>query len=98
MTDRLHFEDFKVGDEAVYGPRHVTREEIVAFAAEFVGSLPDIVPFDQLAAPVNGIVPLGNGYILVATDGGVFNFSDTAFAGSLAGNADSPVVGIAGAG
>lgn len=35
MTDKLHFEDFKAGDVAVYGPRHVTREEIVAFAAEF---------------------------------------------------------------
>ena len=35
MTDKLHFEDFKPGDVAVYGPRHVTREEIIAFAAEF---------------------------------------------------------------
>lgn len=35
MTDKLHFEDFKPGDVAIYGPRHVTREEIVAFAAEF---------------------------------------------------------------
>jgi acyl dehydratase len=32
---KLHWEDFKVGDVAVYGPRRVTREEIVAFAAEF---------------------------------------------------------------
>jgi acyl dehydratase len=29
------WEDFKTGDVAVYGPRTVTREEIVAFAAEF---------------------------------------------------------------
>jgi acyl dehydratase len=29
------WEDFKAGDVAVYGPRTVTREEIVAFAAEF---------------------------------------------------------------
>ena len=35
MTDKLHFEDFKPGDVAIYGPRHVTREEILAFAAEF---------------------------------------------------------------
>ncbi|HWK93950.1 MAG TPA: MaoC/PaaZ C-terminal domain-containing protein [Pseudolabrys sp.] len=35
MTERLHFEDFKAGDVAIYGPRHVTREEIIAFAAEF---------------------------------------------------------------
>ena len=31
----LHWEDFKPGAVAVYGPRLVTREEIVAFAAEF---------------------------------------------------------------
>jgi acyl dehydratase len=30
-----HFEDFRPGDIAVYGPRRVTRAEIVAFAAEF---------------------------------------------------------------
>lgn len=32
---KYHWEDFKAGDVAVYGPRLVTREEIVAFAAEF---------------------------------------------------------------
>ncbi|MBI1202101.1 MAG: dehydratase [Rhodopseudomonas sp.] len=32
---KLHYEDFEVGQVAVYGPRLVTREEIVAFAAEF---------------------------------------------------------------
>jgi acyl dehydratase len=32
---KLHWEDFNIGDVAVYGPRRVTREEIVAFAAEF---------------------------------------------------------------
>ncbi|RDV04814.1 MaoC family dehydratase [Undibacter mobilis] len=47
MTDKLHFEDFKVGDEAVYGPRHVTREEIVAFAAEFD---PQPMHLDEAAA------------------------------------------------
>ena len=35
MTEKLHWEDFKQGDVAVYGPRLVTREEIIAFAAEF---------------------------------------------------------------
>jgi acyl dehydratase len=29
------WEDFKIGDVAIYGPRTITREEIVAFAAEF---------------------------------------------------------------
>ena len=32
---KRHWEDFKQGTVAVYGPRLVTREEIVAFAAEF---------------------------------------------------------------
>jgi acyl dehydratase len=32
---KLHWEDFQLGAVAVYGPRLVTREEIVAFAAEF---------------------------------------------------------------
>ena len=31
----LAFEDFPVGRLGTYGPRHVTREEILAFAAEF---------------------------------------------------------------
>jgi acyl dehydratase len=32
---KYYWEDFKTGEVAVYGPRRVTREEIVAFAAEF---------------------------------------------------------------
>jgi acyl dehydratase len=32
---RLHWEDFTTGGVAEYGPRHVSREEMVAFAAEF---------------------------------------------------------------
>ena len=35
MSSKLHWEDFQPGAVAVYGPRLVTREEIVAFAAEF---------------------------------------------------------------
>ncbi|WP_213773272.1 MaoC family dehydratase [Bradyrhizobium sp. dw_78] len=31
----LTFEDFKPGHLGTFGPRHVTREEILAFAAEF---------------------------------------------------------------
>jgi acyl dehydratase len=31
----IHWEDFVVGSVAEYGPRRVTREEIIAFAAEF---------------------------------------------------------------
>jgi acyl dehydratase len=32
---QYHFEDFVPGQVREYGPRHVTREEILAFAAEF---------------------------------------------------------------
>jgi acyl dehydratase len=31
----LTFEDFKIGHFGTFGPRHVTREDILAFAAEF---------------------------------------------------------------
>jgi acyl dehydratase len=31
----LTFEDFPIGHFGTFGPRHVTREEIIAFAAEF---------------------------------------------------------------
>jgi len=44
---KLHWEDFKPGDVAVYGPRLVTREEIVAFAAEFD---PQPMHLDEAAA------------------------------------------------
>jgi acyl dehydratase len=32
---RLAFEDFQVGHFATYGPRHVSREELIAFAAVY---------------------------------------------------------------
>jgi acyl dehydratase len=35
IMTKLTFEDFKPGHFGTFGPRHVTREEIVAFAAEF---------------------------------------------------------------
>ena len=47
MPDRLHWEDFEPGAVAVYGPRLVTREEIVAFAAEFD---PQPMHLDEAAA------------------------------------------------
>ena len=46
MTKR-HFEDFAAGTVTVYGPRLVTREEIVAFAAEFD---PQPMHMDEAAA------------------------------------------------
>jgi acyl dehydratase len=35
MTGKLYFEDFQPGAVNEYGPRRVSREEIIAFAAEF---------------------------------------------------------------
>ena len=47
MSTKLHWEDFQPGAVAVYGPRLVTREEIVAFAAEFD---PQPMHLDETAA------------------------------------------------
>ena len=47
MSAKRHFEDFQPGTVAVYGPRLVTREEIVAFAAEFD---PQPMHLDEAAA------------------------------------------------
>jgi hypothetical protein len=39
----------------------------------------------HLNAPVTGIVRYGTGYLMVATDGGIFDFSEVRFLGSLGG-------------
>ena len=49
-----------------------------------------------LNRPVIGMVAYGNGYLMVASDGGIFTFSDKPFAGSLGANPPSnPIVGVA---
>ena len=53
---KLHWEDFKPGAVAVYGPRLVTREEIVAFAAEFD---PQPMHLDEAAAGATLLGGLG---------------------------------------
>ncbi len=53
---KLHWEDFKPGTVAVYGPRLVTREEIVAFAAEFD---PQPMHLDEAAASATLLGGLG---------------------------------------
>jgi acyl dehydratase len=53
---KLHWEDFKLGAVAVYGPRLVTREEIVAFAAEFD---PQPMHLDEAAASATMLGGLG---------------------------------------
>ena len=64
--------------------------------AKFLGSVPQFVPYDLLAADVVGIAPTatGNGYWLVAADGGIFAFGDAKFYGSVPG-ALSPGVSLA---
>jgi hypothetical protein len=50
----------------------------------------------RLDAPVTGMVPFGSGYLMVATDGGAFNFSNQPFSGSLVGSgATQPIIAIA---
>ena len=53
---KLHWEDFQPGDVAIYGPRRVTREEIVAFAAEFD---PQPMHLDEAAASATLLGGLG---------------------------------------
>lgn len=53
---KLHWEDFKPGAVAIYGPRLVTREEIVAFAAEFD---PQPMHLDEAAASATMLGGLG---------------------------------------
>jgi len=53
---KLHWEDFQFGAVAVYGPRLVTREEIVAFAAEFD---PQPMHLDEAAASATLLGGLG---------------------------------------
>jgi len=40
----------------------------------------------RLNAPVAAMVPYGDGYLMVGADGGIFDFSDQRFAGSLGSN------------
>jgi hypothetical protein len=45
--------------------------------------------------PMNGLVAFGDGYLMVASDGGVFDFSSKPFLGSLGGHRLSgPIIGI----
>ena len=53
---KLYWEDFKQGTVAEYGPRLVTREEIVAFAAEFD---PQPMHLDETAARATMLGGLG---------------------------------------
>ncbi|MGH9035302.1 MAG: TolB family protein, partial [Acidimicrobiia bacterium] len=52
---------------------------VFTFETPFRGSLGSI----KLNRPVTGMVPFGNGYLMVGEDGGIFNFSNLPFLGSL---------------
>jgi hypothetical protein len=50
----------------------------------------------KLAKPVTGMVPYGTGYMMVGEDGGIFNFSEKAFVGSLGATPPArPIVAVA---
>jgi hypothetical protein len=50
----------------------------------------------RLNKPVSGMVRYGDGYLMVAEDGGVFNFSSRPFSGSLGAHPPAtPIVAIA---
>ena len=60
--------------------------------ATFRGDLRSV----HLNKPMAGLINYGNGYLLVGSDGGIFNFSSLQFAGSLGDRPPaSPVVGVA---
>jgi hypothetical protein len=65
---------------------------VFAFEAGFRGSMGGA----RLNRPVTGMVPFGNGYLMVGEDGGIFNFSDKPFYGSLGSNPPgAPIVAVA---
>ena len=50
----------------------------------------------MLNKPVIGMVGFGAGYLMVAEDGGIFNFSDKPFRGSLGSTPHwAPIVAVA---
>ncbi|MDQ3945420.1 MAG: fibronectin type III domain-containing protein [Actinomycetota bacterium] len=65
---------------------------IFAFDAPFRGSL----GATRLNKPITGMVRFGDGYLMVGEDGGLFNFSDRPFSGSLGDRPPPrPIVSVA---
>jgi acyl dehydratase len=76
---KLYWEDFELGAVTVYGPRLVTREEIVAFAAEFD---PQPMHLDEEAARATMLGGLGASgwhtcclFMRIIADGFILNSS-----------------------
>ena len=64
---------------------------VFVFGAPFRGSMGGA----YLNRAVTGLISYGNGYLMVSSDGGIFDFSDEPFLGSLGGTPPSaPIVGI----
>ena len=60
------------------------------------GRLPGFHGRHRLNQPVTGMVRFGDGYLMVAEDGGIFNFSNRAFLGSLGDHPPArPIVAVA---
>jgi hypothetical protein len=71
---------------------------VFAFDAPFRSSIPAVLAAGQsLNQPIIGMVAYGNAYLMVASDGGIFNFAtNKAFQGSLGGQAiPFPIVSVA---
>jgi hypothetical protein len=65
---------------------------VYPFRAESHGSMAG----KALNKPIVGMVAFGNGYLMVASDGGIFNFSNKPFFGSLGGHPPAlPIVAVA---
>jgi sugar lactone lactonase YvrE len=65
---------------------------IFAFEAPFRGSMGAV----RLNAPITGMVRFAEGYLMVGEDGGIFNFSDRPFEGSLGAHPPArPIVAVA---
>jgi type VII secretion-associated serine protease mycosin len=65
---------------------------VYPFAAPFRGSMRG----RQLNKPIVGMVSFGDGYLMVAADGGIFNFSNKPYFGSLGGDPPAvPIVSVA---
>ena len=65
---------------------------VFTFETPFRGSMGN----RTLNKPMTGMIPFGNGYLMVAEDGGIFNFSNLPFLGSLGDRPPAePVVAVA---
>jgi len=78
------------------GGRHRQRDRLRRRHLRLRGAVQGLDGFGPLARPVTGMVRYGAGYLMVGEDGGIFNFSTLAFAGSLGGHPPArPIVAVA---